>query len=203
MADQAAPAAQPAPAAAPNPKPSFYISLESCDKEIVKISNLDVPHMVTIHNRVSGLGYDAEKAAKNVIPIDNVTGVTLKRAIAWCEHHRGEGFPEEKNESFPRQTLIPEWDMNFLKMLEDKEVEALTMAAYNLEIKQLLRYCCKKIAMMTQGRTPDEWRVIYEIPIDEKNAIAEKELQERLEREAKEEAERWIVEEPSTSTGNR
>ncbi|PIC39752.1 hypothetical protein B9Z55_011342 [Caenorhabditis nigoni] len=157
IADQAAPAAQPAPAAAPKPEPSFYFNLESCDKEIVQISDLAVPQMITIHNLVSGLGYDAEKAAKDVLPIDNVTGATLKRAVAWCEHHRGE----------------------------------------------LLRYCCKKIAMMAQGKTPDELRVIFEIPTDEEDAIAEKELKERLEREAKEEAERGIVEGPSTSTGKR
>ncbi|CAO4371371.1 unnamed protein product [Caenorhabditis nigoni] len=185
MADQAA------PAAAPEPEPSFYFNLESCDKEIVEISVLAVPHMVTINNLISGLGY--EKAAKNVLPIDNVTGATLKLAVAWCEHHRGEVFPEEKNDSFPRQTYIPEWDMNFLKELKHWELQALTMAAYNLEIKQLLRYCCKKIAMMAQGNTPDEWRVVFEIPIDEKDAIAEKELKERLEREAEEEAERQIV----------
>ncbi|UMM25324.1 hypothetical protein L5515_005197 [Caenorhabditis briggsae] len=203
MADQAAPAAQPALAAAPKPEPSFYFSLESCDKEIVKISDLAVPQMVTINNLVSGLGYDAEKAAKNVMPIDNITGVTLKRAVAWCEHHRGVEFPEEKNESFPRQTNIPEWDMNFLKELEDKELEELTIAVNYLEIKQLLRYCCKKIAMMAQGKTPEELRVIFEIPTDEEDAIAEQELKERLEREAKEEAERGIVEGPSTSTGKR
>ncbi|CAP28816.1 Protein CBG09126 [Caenorhabditis briggsae] len=203
MADQAAPAAQPAPAAAPKPEPSFYFSLESCDKEIVKISDLAVPQMVTINNLVSGLGYDAEKAAKNVMPIDNITGVTLKRAVAWCEHHRGVEFPEEKNESFPRQTNIPEWDMNFLKELEDKELEELTIAVNYLEIKQLLRYCCKKIAMMAQGKTPEELRVIFEIPTDEEDAIAEQELKERLEREAKEEVERGIVEGPSTSTGKR
>ncbi|CAP28815.1 Protein CBG09125 [Caenorhabditis briggsae] len=197
MADQAA------PAAAPKPEPSFYFSLESCDKEIVKISDLAVPQMVTINNLVSGLGYDAEKAAKNVMPIDNITGVTLKRAVAWCEHHRGVEFPEEKNESFPRQTNIPEWDMNFLKELEDKELEELTIAVNYLEIKQLLRYCCKKIAMMAEGKTPEELRVIFEIPTDEEDAIAEQELKERLEREAKEEAERGIVEGPSTSTGKR
>ncbi|CAO4371358.1 unnamed protein product [Caenorhabditis nigoni] len=203
MADQAAPAAQPAAAAAPKPEPSFYFSLESCDKEIVKISDVAVPLMVTIHNLISGLGYDAEKAAKNVLPIDNVTGVTLRRAVAWCEHHRGEVIPEEKTESFPRQTTIPEWDMNFLKELGDEELQALTLAVNYLEIKPLLRYCCKKIAMMAQGKTPDELRVIFEIPTDEEDAIAEKELKERLEREAKEEAERGIVEGPSTSTGKR
>ncbi|PIC39747.1 hypothetical protein B9Z55_011338 [Caenorhabditis nigoni] len=203
MADQAAPAAQPAPAAAPKPEPSFYFNLESCDKEIVQISDLAVPQMITIHNLVSGLGYDAEKAAKDVLPIDNVTGATLKRAVAWCEHHRGEVIPEEKTESFPRQTTIPEWDMNFLKELGDEEVQALTLAVNYLEIKQLLRYCCKKIAMMAQGKTPDELRVIFEIPTDEEDAIAEKELKERLEREAKEEAEKQIVEGPSTSTGKR
>ncbi|UMM25323.1 hypothetical protein L5515_005196 [Caenorhabditis briggsae] len=197
MSDQAA------PAAAPKPEPSFYFSLESCDKEIVKISDLAVPQMVTINNLVSGLGYDAEKAAKNVMPIDNITGVTLKRAVAWCEHHRGVEFPEEKNESFPRQTNIPEWDMNFLKELEDKDLEELTIAVNYLEIKQLLRYCCKKIAMMAEGKTPEELRVIFEIPTDEEDAIAEQELKERLEREAKEEAERGIVEGPSTSTGKR
>ncbi|CAO4371361.1 unnamed protein product [Caenorhabditis nigoni] len=200
MADQAAPAV---PAAAPKPEPSFYFRLESCDKEIVEISDLAVPHMVTINNLITGLGYDAEKAAKNVLPIDNVTGATLKRAVKWCEHYRGEVIPEEKNETFPRQTNIPPWDMDFLKEMEDKELQALTLAVNYLEIKPLLRYCCKKIAMMAQGKTPDELRVIFEIPTDEEDAIAEKELKERLEREAKEEAERGIVEGPSTSTGKR
>ncbi|PIC39754.1 hypothetical protein B9Z55_011344 [Caenorhabditis nigoni] len=200
MADQAAPAA---PAAAPKPEPSFYFRLESCDKEIVEISDLAVPHMVTINNLITGLGYDAEKAAKNVLPIDNVTGATLKRAVKWCEHYRGEVIPEEKTETFPRQTNIPPWDMDFLKEMEDKELQALTLAVNYLEIKPLLRYCCKKIAMMAQGKTPDELRVIFEIPTDEEDAIAEKELKERLEREAKEEAERQLVEGPSTSTGKR
>ncbi|CAO4371372.1 unnamed protein product [Caenorhabditis nigoni] len=200
MADQAAPAA---PAAAPKPEPSFYFRLESCDKEIVEISDLAVPHMVTINNLITGLGYDAEKAAKNVLPIDNVTGATLKRAVKWCEHYRGEVIPEEKTETFPRQTNIPPWDMDFLKEMEDKELQALTLAVNYLEIKPLLRYCCKKIAMMAQGKTPDELRVIFEIPTDEEDAIAEKELKDRLEREAKEEAERGIVEGPSTSTGKR
>ncbi|CAO4375426.1 unnamed protein product [Caenorhabditis nigoni] len=213
MADQqAGPApaanapAQPAQAPAlpaPKPEPSFHYFLESCDKETVKISDLAVPQLATINNLVSGLGYDAEKAAKNVMPIDNITGATLKRVIAWCEHHRGEEFPEEKNEGFPRQTTIPPWDMDFLKDLKDEELEDLTLAANYLESKQLLRYCCKKIAMMAQGKTPDELRKLFEIPTDEEDAIAEKELKERLEREAKEEAERQVVDGPSTSDGKR
>ncbi|CAP33823.1 LOW QUALITY PROTEIN: Protein CBG15626 [Caenorhabditis briggsae] len=208
MADQQAgpapAAAQPAQAPtlpAPKPEPSFYFFLESFDKETVKISDLAVPQLVTINNLVSGLGYDAEKAAKNVMPIDNITGVTLKRVVAWSSSWRGVPGGEERRLPTPDQHSRVGHEL--FEGVGGQGAGGVDAAANYLESKQLLRYCCKKIAIMAQGKTPEELRVLFEIPTDEEDAIAEQELKERLEREAKEEAERQLVEGPSTSDGKR
>ncbi|CAO4368339.1 unnamed protein product [Caenorhabditis nigoni] len=180
-------------------EPTFFYTLESDDHKLIKMSNLAVEQAVTLKNLVTGLGIDAEKAAKSPIPINNVDGATLEKVAAWCEHHRGEEpILEDVEEVYPRQTNIPEWDMEFLKALEGEDLEKLVLAAYELDAKKLLRYCCKKIAMMAEGKSPEELRIIFQIPYDEEDEMDEMELKERLERDAEEEEDERLGA-PSTS----
>ncbi|CAP21772.2 Protein CBG00481 [Caenorhabditis briggsae] len=104
----------------------------------------------TLNNLVTGQGLDAEKAAKSSIPINNIDGATL-----------------EKN------------GMEFLKALKDEDLGKLVLAANYLETKKLLRYCCKKMAMMAQGKAPLELRILFEISTDEEDEHAEMGLKER------------------------
>ncbi|ULT98894.1 hypothetical protein L3Y34_000325 [Caenorhabditis briggsae] len=128
----------------------------------------------TLNNLVTGQGLDAEKAAKSSIPINNIDGATLEKKTSRdrCRDER----------TFQN-------GMEFLKALKDEDLGKLVLAANYLETKKLLRYCCKKMAMMAQGKAPLELRILFEISTDEEDEHAEMGLKERLQREAKKKAE--------------
>ncbi|CAO4368338.1 unnamed protein product [Caenorhabditis nigoni] len=159
----------------------YYVSGE--DDVAIKVSDLALGQSATIHGMISNLGYTEEQAASTPIQLKNIKGDILKMIMDWCEHHKGEPIPVDDG-AVPKQVNIPAWDQEMLDGIDNDELFDLILAANYLDIKQLLNYCCKKIALMIKGKSPEEIREIFMIPTDEEDEAAEKEAKEREKKEA-------------------
>ncbi|ULT98895.1 hypothetical protein L3Y34_000326 [Caenorhabditis briggsae] len=195
MSDQRA-AASPATADAPAAATESFYYVSGEDDVRIRVSELALGQSATIHGMISNLGYTEEQAAATPIQLKHIKGAILQMVMDWCEHHKGEPIPVEDT-SIPKQVNIPEWDQKMLDGIDNEKLFDLIMAANYLDVKQLLNYCCKQVAMMIKGKSPEEIREIYMIPTDEEDAAAEKEAKERAKKEA---AAAIAGQGPSTST---
>lgn len=85
--------------------------------------------------------------------------------IEWCEHHKDDPLPEV-NPDYRRMIAdIEYWDQKFLQV-DEKMFFDIIMASNYLDIKPLLDVCCKTVANMIQGKSPEEIRRTLNIPDD-------------------------------------
>ncbi|XGW27400.1 hypothetical protein V3C99_007755 [Haemonchus contortus] len=118
----------------------------------------DVIHMSkTINTMISDLGVDSN----DPIPICNVNGVTMKKVLDWCAHHKNDPpIAEDKNKT--RTSEISAWDKQFFSV-DQETVFELILAANYLDISGLLDVACRVVANMINGKTPDEIRRTFNI----------------------------------------
>lgn len=98
------------------------------------------------------------------IPLPNVTGEVLEKVIEYCVYHHANPsppVPEDQKDVKRTDDIIP-WDLDFCKVPQDRLFE-YTLAANYLDIKPLLDLCCKTIANMIKGKTPEEIRATFNI----------------------------------------
>ncbi|EGT36437.1 hypothetical protein CAEBREN_19551 [Caenorhabditis brenneri] len=179
-----------ADAAAPE---GMYYRIAGSDGVEFKVSELAIQQSETLNRLVTTMGYTAEDVEKkDAIPIENIDGATLKLVFEWCEHHKGEAIPED-DDSVPKNVVIPEFDAKLMEIDDDRLFNLICAANY-LNIKQLLNVSCKKVANMAKGKSPEELRIIFEIPTDEEDEAAEKAAKEAEEKAAEEAAEKKAAE---------
>lgn len=106
------------------------------------------------------------------IPVANVSGKYLELIVKWCEYHKRDAPSGVK--TFPRVVIIPEWDLEFFKALDNEELFELILATNYLDIDKLMDYACKTVSSMAAGKTPEELRVIFGIPTDAEDDAAER-----------------------------
>jgi S-phase kinase-associated protein 1 len=114
-------------------------------------------HFYTID--MEGFGSD------NSVPLPNVNGKVLAKVIDYCKHHVADAPKSEETITEKRTDDISEWDQEFCKV-EQAMLFELTLAANYLDIKPLLDLCCKTIANMIKGKTPEEIRKTFNIKND-------------------------------------
>ncbi|EGT35774.1 hypothetical protein CAEBREN_07406 [Caenorhabditis brenneri] len=193
MSAEAAPVV--ADAAAPE---GMYYRIAGSDGVEFKVSELAIQQSETLNRLVTTMGYTAEDVEKkDAIPIENIDGATLKLVFEWCEHHKGEAIPED-DDSVPKNVVIPEFDAKLME-IDNMQLFHLICAANYLNIKQLLNVSCKKVANMAKGKSPEELRIIFEIPTDEEDEAAEKAAKEAEEKAAREAAEKKAAEKDTTA----
>ncbi|KFZ00624.1 hypothetical protein V500_00982 [Pseudogymnoascus sp. VKM F-4518 (FW-2643)] len=108
---------------------------------------------------------DLDPSTDEAVPIPEVTGDVLKKVIEWCEHHKDDPLPEV-NPDYRRMIAdIEYWDQKFLQV-DEKMFFDIIMASNYLDIKPLLDVCCKTVANMIQGKSPEEIRRTLNIPDD-------------------------------------
>ncbi|EGT55870.1 hypothetical protein CAEBREN_12066 [Caenorhabditis brenneri] len=189
MSAEAAPVV--ANAAAPE---GMYYRIAGNDDVEIRVSELAIQQSETLQRLVTTMGYTAEDVEqKPAIPIENVDGETLKLVFKWCEHHKGEPIPED-DDSVPKKVEIPEFDAKLMDITSEQLFNLICAANY-LNIKKLLDVSCKKVADMVKGKSPEEMRIIFQIPTDEEDEAAEKAAQEAQEKADKEAAEKKAAEE--------
>jgi S-phase kinase-associated protein 1 len=129
------------------------ISSDGEDMELpVKVAQMSE----TIRNLIEDTGIDAP------IPLPNVTGKILRKIIEYFTYHSenpGNACTGEGSED------ICEWDRQFLNVDQETLFE-LILAANYLDIKTLLDVCCKTVANMIKGKTPEEIRRTFNIKND-------------------------------------
>lgn len=87
----------------------------------------------------------------------NVEGDVLAMVIKWMEHHAGEKEIEEDDEANFKEKELEEWDKDFFK-LEYAVLCDLMIAASYLDIKNLLFYTAKAVALQLEGKSTEEMR---------------------------------------------
>jgi len=115
------------------------------------------------------------------IPLPNVKGATLRKAITFLNYHHDHPDPkplatekrcececdeEEEKELKKRRTeeLSP-WDKEFCDM-DQADLFDLILCANYLDIKSLLDVTCKTVALQMKGKTPEELRELFGIEND-------------------------------------
>ncbi|GMT22857.1 hypothetical protein PFISCL1PPCAC_14154, partial [Pristionchus fissidentatus] len=146
------------------------IKLTSNDDKTFEVERDVMKQSVTVNTLITDLNMDDEDvSAENqmAIPLPNVDAATLEKVIEWCEHHR-EDPPrnaEEEEKKEKRTDDIPQWDQIFLDV-EQSMLFAILLAANYMDIKGLMDNCCKTVANMIKGKTPDEIRKHFNIKND-------------------------------------
>ncbi|KAL3317784.1 suppressor of kinetochore protein mutant [Cichlidogyrus casuarinus] len=141
------------------------IKLESNDGKIIEVDTQIAKQSVTISTMLDSLSQDANED-EDPISLPNVTSATLSKVITWCTHHKDDPPPPEDDENKERRTDdIPAWDQEFLKVDQGTLFE-LMLAANYLDIRGLLDVCCKTVANMIKGKSPEEIRKTFNIQRD-------------------------------------
>ncbi|XP_055328774.1 S-phase kinase-associated protein 1-like [Paramacrobiotus metropolitanus] len=133
------------------------------DLEVVKLSG-------TIKNMLEDLGLADEghnQSEDEVVPLPMVTGAILKKVLAWAEYHKNDPLAtrESDDDTSKRTDDIVQWDSEFLKVDQGTLFE-LILAANYLDMKGLLDVCCKTVANMIKGKSPEEIRRTFNIKND-------------------------------------
>ncbi|CDS41963.1 S phase kinase associated protein 1 [Echinococcus multilocularis] len=100
------------------------------------------------------------------IPLQYVNAAIFKKVLQWCTYHKDDVPQQDDDENKERRTDdISSWDQEFLRVDQGTLFE-LILAANYLDIKGLLDTCCKSVANMIKGKTPEEIRKTFNIKSD-------------------------------------
>merc|ERR1719244_1280499 len=140
------------------------IRLKSSDGEVFPVDVEIAKQSVTIKTMLDDLGIEDDD--EEPVPLPNVNAAILKKVIQWCTHHKDDPpLPEDDENRDKRTDDIDPWDQEFLKVDQGTLFE-LILAANYLDIKGLLDVCCKTVANMIKGKTPEEIRKTFNIKND-------------------------------------
>lgn len=137
------------------------VTLQSQDNQEFKTNVKTIRMSETIKNLIEDVGIEAP------IPLPNVAGKILDKVVMYCKWHTENPQKEEteKKDDEKRTDDIIGWDLDFCKVDQPTLFE-LILAANYLDIKGLLDLCCKTVANMVKGKTPEEIRLMFNITND-------------------------------------
>jgi S-phase kinase-associated protein 1 len=144
------------------------ITLHSNDEREFKVSKKVAVMSVTIKNMLEDL---EGTTGENPIPLPNVTGKTLEKVLAYCQHKIDHpsvvaDTATSKDEKESRKVEeMTEWDKQYLQV-DQASLFELILAANYLDIKPLLDLTCTAVANMIKGKTPEEIRKQFNIKND-------------------------------------
>lgn len=146
------------------------VRLSSNDGEIFDV-DLDVIKLSgTVKNMLDDLGVGDGDATgggdDEIIPLPMVTGAILKKVLVWADYHKNDPVTRDSDDDTSKRTDdISQWDSEFLKVDQGTLFE-LILAANYLDMKGLLDVCCKTVANMIKGKSPEEIRRTFNIRND-------------------------------------
>ncbi|KAJ9133172.1 E3 ubiquitin ligase SCF complex, Skp subunit [Pleurostoma richardsiae] len=140
------------------------VTLLSNDGAEIVVDKVVAERSMLIKSMIEALGSTAVEA--KAIPIPNVNEATLRKVMAWCEHHRNDPLPSgDEEDNSRRGTDVEEWDQKFMQVDQEMLFQIILASNY-LEIKPLLDIGCKTVANMIKGRSPEEIRKTFQIVND-------------------------------------
>jgi len=100
-----------------------------------------------------------------VVPLPKVNAFILDKILTWAYHHKDDDDHGAEGVELSPQSPhdISAWDANFINVDQPTLFEIILAANY-LEIKGLVDLCCKTVANMIRGKTPEEIRHTFNIP---------------------------------------
>lgn len=158
------------------------ITLQSSDHVIFKVDVEVAKCSGTIKTMLEDLGISEDNA--EVIPLPNVSSNILKRVIDYCIQHKDDPIMPDDEEDEKRTDNVKLWDSEFLKASSSREfflrlpnlflyyqvdqgtLFELVLAANYLHVRPLLNVCCKTVAGMITGKSPEEIRKTFNITND-------------------------------------
>uniref|UniRef100_A0A1I7Z4G7 Skp1-related protein n=1 Tax=Steinernema glaseri TaxID=37863 RepID=A0A1I7Z4G7_9BILA len=91
-----------------------------------------------------------------------VEGSTLQLLLEWCEHYRHPQQPPTIPDGDWGKMKISDWDTNFLRSLNNCELQQLTMAAKHLKVRPLLALCIRYIyTAYVRDQTVEKIRMFF------------------------------------------
>jgi len=101
-----------------------------------------------------------------VVPLPNVHSRTLSKVLEYTQKHAAaNSVAENGNDDDKHDKELEEWDKNFIAV-DQAVLYELILAANYLYIKGLLDLCCKTVADIIKGKTPQEIREYFHIEND-------------------------------------
>uniref|UniRef100_A0A6C0EF74 SKP1 component dimerisation domain-containing protein n=1 Tax=viral metagenome TaxID=1070528 RepID=A0A6C0EF74_9ZZZZ len=91
------------------------------------------------------------------IPINNVSDIILKKVIIFCneKYPNSDIDPTEEQQLEMRTKPLSDFDLEFTRV-PLKELFEMILAANFLDLKPMLDVCCKAVAEIIKGKTPNE-----------------------------------------------
>ena len=120
----------------------------SVDRDVVEMSGM-------IKNLLEDVG-DVESS----IPLPEVSHATLKKVLAFCEHHKNEIVPTDRTKALTSYVLS-EWDSEFFKV-EKRMLFDIIIASNYMDIKLLTLTTAKVIATKIAGMNVEEVKAYFD-----------------------------------------
>lgn len=149
--------------------------LMSNDKRLFLVDKDVVYCSCMIKNMMKNLKLD-ESNLNEPILLPNVDGQTLEAVLQWSERHRND--PELSDRDRLHYKQLSQWDKEFIKSFNGRQLEKLLDAASYLDIKSLFKASCSVIANDLEKSSIKDIRLRYNIVND---LPEEEERQLRLE----------------------
>lgn len=149
------------------------VTITTFDDQTFSVSEKIAKMMGTVKHMMEDL--ETTSVLLGNFPDNQVSdGEVMRKIIAYCENHVNDS--EETIEENAKTSHISGWDKEFIDV-GNPVLFSILNAANFLEIKSLVTLCCKKIANMMRGHTPEEIRQMFKLEDDltaeEKAEIAE------------------------------
>lgn len=163
------------------------LTLISSDNQKFQIDSKSAQKSALLRGLIQDYSEDTD------IPITDITGTSLSKIVEWLVHWR-DSEPKEILKPLPTADFkyyTEEWNVEWIYKLSLEENYDIIVAANYMDIKQLLDLACARIAIEFKGKTIEEIRETFDIPVDmtdEEQQQIEEEY--RLERQKKMEDQR-------------
>ena len=142
------------------------IKLKSSDDEVFDVETDVVKLSVTLRTMLEDLGAEDD----DVIPLPNVNSAILKKVIEWGRYHVNDHTPTEDDNANEKNSDVGPWDQEFVGV-DQLTIFELILAANYLDIQGLLDLCCKTVANMIKGKTPEQIRDHFGIEAPSDNDV--------------------------------
>jgi len=165
------------------------MKLQTTDNQLLEVEEGIVSMFNVLKTMLQDLGSVGE--GDDPVPVQ-VDLRVLQQVVTWCQHHKNdpvennqsssssESSDDEDNEDVEKDRYqhkrdkqydveLDPWDEKFLKELDPENEDAvfpLILAANFLDIPKLLDVCCKHVAGIIRGRTPQWIRKRFRLTCD-------------------------------------
>jgi S-phase kinase-associated protein 1 len=146
------------------------IRVKSCDEKEFVLPEKVAKMSKTLGDLLHQLG--SQDKDEDAIPLSKISSEVLEKVVEWMIYHtenenvdEGQYFEENDGGKTAKIDEIYLWDREYVKRNYANIFDIIQAANY-LDIKDLLKLACRRVAKMLQGKTPEEIRIMFNIQND-------------------------------------